>query len=265
MLVNSACGATFTRDLRYPDPPEGVVFTDPVRNLGPHADKYRDPISGEIVDASDSGETLSTFTGHRSPVGLVFDVTERLGGEFRGDAFVLAHRGPDDLGRGPFEGDPGSDLLHLEFDRDEDGYLVRSHRIAGSFDGLPVDSVLVGRRLFVLEHSGGGRIWELTFPEAPGFEFLRGDCNGDGVVAGSVTDAVYLLRGVFLGNVEFPCPAACDLDGDGSLTSAVTDAIYLLQHLFFGGPPPAEPYPDRGWSSRAEDVALGCSELLQNC
>jgi hypothetical protein len=62
--------------------------------------------------------------------------------------------------------------------------------------------------------------------------FLRGDCDGDGVIAGRVTDAVFLLRFNFRGGVEPPCLAACDGNGDGHVLSQVTDAVYILRFNF---------------------------------
>jgi len=54
-------------DPDFPPPPEGVVFTDPVISIGPHADSFRNPVTGEVEDASDLGLTISTFTAYRSP------------------------------------------------------------------------------------------------------------------------------------------------------------------------------------------------------
>ncbi|MBN1443860.1 MAG: hypothetical protein JXA90_14210, partial [Planctomycetes bacterium] len=88
--------------------------------------------------------------------------------------------------------------------------------------------------------------------------FLRGDCSGDGSVAGSVTDAVVLLGYLFLGNAEPPCMAACDANGDGQVLGAVTDAVYILSFNFLGGPPPADPFPDCGLGLLETDFDLGC-------
>jgi len=89
--------------------------------------------------------------------------------------------------------------------------------------------------------------------------FIRGDCDGDGQVTGSVTDAIFLLNYNFLGGGTPPCFAACDIDGDGMFTGMVTDAVYILNFNFLGGvaPPPA-PFPGCGLSTIETDVALGC-------
>jgi hypothetical protein len=113
---------------------------------------------------------------------------------------------------------------------------------------------------------------ELELPEPPEPEpepaagpFLRGDCNGDGQVAGQVTDAVFLLNFNFTGGPEPPCLAACDANGDGQVSGQVTDAIYLLQFNFLGGPAPPAPFPECGASRRSEDERLGCAEPPASC
>jgi hypothetical protein len=95
--------------------------------------------------------------------------------------------------------------------------------------------------------------------------FLRGDCNGDGQVAGSVTDAVFLLNHNFSGGSAPPCLAACDANGDGQVTGQVTDAVFLLQFNFLGGPAPPAPFPECAASRRSEDERLGCAEPPAGC
>jgi hypothetical protein len=89
-----------------------------------------------------------------------------------------------------------------------------------------------------------------TLPGTPSSDnqdatFIRGDCNGDRVVAGSLGDVVFLLEAAFNGGEKPSCAPACDADGDG-LNAPVTDAIYLIWHSFLAGPPPPPPYPDCG-------------------
>jgi len=86
--------------------------------------------------------------------------------------------------------------------------------------------------------------------------FIRGDCDGDGVAGGSVTDVIFLLDFNFLGGERPPCLSACDANGDGWLLGEVTDAIYLLWYSFLGGPPPPAPFPFCGIGP---DDGLGCS------
>jgi hypothetical protein len=99
-----------------------------------------------------------------------------------------------------------------------------------------------------VEHGGG----EPTF--------LRGDCDADGAVAGSVNDAVFLFLYNFLGGPEPPCIAACDANADGAVLGQVTDGVYILQYNFLGGPPPPAPFPDCGPSKLPSDAGLGCRD-----
>ena len=89
--------------------------------------------------------------------------------------------------------------------------------------------------------------------------FVRGDCNGDGQVGGTVSDVVFLLSFLFLGAERPDCVAACDANGDGGVVGQVTDAVYLLAFLFQGGSPPPSPYPRCG-DGTGRDERLGCDE-----
>jgi hypothetical protein len=67
--------------------------------------------------------------------------------------------------------------------------------------------------------------------------FRRGDPNADGLL--DLSDAVFTLNFLFLGEREPPCLKSADADDNGSLN--VSDPIRVLRHLFFGGedlPPP---------------------------
>lgn len=139
-------------------PPAPMEFTDPVVNLGPDADKYR-TATGEELDASDEGQTLSTFTPHRAPLGLSFDTAGALT-TFKGDAFMLS------WGWGipePSLDDPGQDLLHIALTRKGENYEAIVTQIARGF-AQPIDSELIGNKLYVLEYGGKGNIWEITLP-----------------------------------------------------------------------------------------------------
>ncbi len=249
-------------DPDYPPRPEGVTFTDPVINRGPDGDSYRDPETGEIRDASDRGETLRTFTAHRSPLGLVFDVDGALGGEYTGDGFVLAWTAGDpegDPASGPFE-DPSQDLLHLELTKtaDRDDYETTATRIAGGFSN-PIDAVLVGNVLYVLEFGefGEGGIWEVTFPASrlPGAPtpFIRGNSNGDETV--DLTDGIFVLEWLFSSAETPTCIDAADANDSGTVD--VSDAVSVFLYLFDGAVEPPPPGPRVCGIDPTEDE-LGC-------
>ncbi|MGE5810922.1 MAG: PQQ-dependent sugar dehydrogenase, partial [Ignavibacteria bacterium] len=101
---------TFSNDPEYPKPPDGVVLTEPVSSYGPDADRFRDTITGTIKNASDLGTTISTFTSHRSPNGIVFDADSVLSDDLAGGAFVISFSDASWL---EAPGDDGEDILHL--------------------------------------------------------------------------------------------------------------------------------------------------------
>ena len=155
----------YHNDPTYPPPPRD--FTDPVINLGPDADAYRDPADGQIKDASEEGVRFATFTAHRSPLGLVFDTDNALDEPFQGDGFVLSWTEGDPNGddiAGPFN-DPSQDLLHLDLAKVGDNYEAHVTRIVGGFSN-PIDAEIIGNRIYVIEWGGGRGLWEIVLPQA---------------------------------------------------------------------------------------------------
>jgi glucose/arabinose dehydrogenase len=147
----------YHKDPSYPPPPDGVTFTDPIANLGPDGDVFRD-VDGSTHDASDLGQPAFSFTPHRSELGLVFDTEGAVGGDLKGGAFVLSW--------GAAEGslpDQGRDLLYLKLTKNGDTYQMQTTQLAVGFDH-PIDQALVGNKLYVLDWGGKGAIWEVTLP-----------------------------------------------------------------------------------------------------
>jgi hypothetical protein len=155
-------GVSYQNDPTFPPPPANL--TDPVINIGPDADSYRDPTNGQIKDASVEGKTIRTFTAHRSPLGLVFDTEGVMVDEFRYHGFVLSWTAGDPNGSsayGPFN-DASQDLLDLELTKlGGTNYETRARRIVGGFSN-PIDAEIIGNRIYVIEYRSG--IWEVTVP-----------------------------------------------------------------------------------------------------
>jgi hypothetical protein len=163
----------FSNDPTYPARPS-TPFTDPVANVGPDANSFRDPATGIAHKASDLGRTLATFTSHRSPLGLVFDVRNELPDRFRGTAFILSFTPgtpTNDNGQGPFL-DESQDLLQLVLTRSGDNFQTTATRLVCGFH-LPVDSEIMNGKLYVLEYATG-TVWEITLPT--GSEAARVGC-----------------------------------------------------------------------------------------
>jgi hypothetical protein len=160
---------TYANDPTFPKVPTVPArFTDPVVNVGPDADSIRDPQSGGVLNASAVGRTISTFTAHRCPLGLSFDGVGAFGSKFSGDAFAVSWtsgQANGSSGSGPFN-DASEDLLHLKLEFVGTNYQVQATRIASGFNE-PVDTEIIGNKLYVLENGGNQGIWEITFPATP--------------------------------------------------------------------------------------------------
>ena len=157
-------GGYYHNDPAFPPAPANLA--EPVVDTGPDADKFRDPATGQIRDASDSGLTLSTFTAHRSPLGLVFDTVGAMDLPFRNHGFMLSFTPGDPNGNsvaGPFF-DASQDLVDLQLTKlGSTNYQARVTKLVGGFT-TPIDAEIIGNRVYVLEYSGNQGVWEITFP-----------------------------------------------------------------------------------------------------
>src|SRR4051812_7662268 len=157
-------GGTYHNDPAFPPKPANLM--EPVINIGPDADKFRDPATGQVKDASDLGLTLSTFTAHRSPLGLVFDTVGAMDLSFRNHGFMLSFTPGDPNGNsvaGPFF-DASQDLVDLQLTNlGGTNYQTRVTKLVDGFT-TPIDAEIIGNRVYVLEYSGNQGVWEITFP-----------------------------------------------------------------------------------------------------
>ena len=71
--------------------------------------------------------------------------------------------------------------------------------------------------------------------------FIRGDCNNNGQVGGSLGDPVASLKFLFLGTFSPPCINACDFNDDGAVS--VQDAVNQFGWMFQSGTGPPPPTP----------------------
>jgi hypothetical protein len=147
----------YVKEPDFPPPPAGVTFTDPIENLGPDADVFRDA-NGNGYDASDLKKTVFGVTPHRSELGLVFDTAGALGGDLKGAGLIVSWGAA--AGGLP---DQGRDLLHLKLTKSGDTYQANMTQLVTGFDH-PIDAALLGKKLYVLDWGGKGTIWEITLP-----------------------------------------------------------------------------------------------------
>ncbi|MCC5616293.1 PQQ-dependent sugar dehydrogenase [Nostoc sp. CHAB 5836] len=161
---NAVQNGYYRNDPTFPVRPRNLI--EPIPNFGPDADSYRDPLDGKVKDASDLGQSLSSFTAHRSPLGLVFDTGGVMSPEFNRDGFVLSWSSGDPTGEtliGPFK-DPSQDLVHLNLTKvGTTNYKFNATRIVKGFNN-PIDAEIIGNKIYVLEYSGNQGIWEVTMP-----------------------------------------------------------------------------------------------------
>lgn len=128
-------------------------------------------------------------------------------------------------------GDPDSPTLDVT-----QGFL-RIHQLQGNSndgDGGPREPP--GGDMVILE------LWRI------GPAFTRGDTNADGRI--DLSDAIFLLRYLYLGDTAPSCLDAADVNDDSEVPPVVdppdvSDAIYLLNWLFLGDSPPPPPTPSR--------------------
>ncbi len=189
----------YHNDPAFPAPPTN--FVDPVINLGPDAAEFRDPADGSIKNAAALDLALSTFTAHRSPLGLVFDVVGAIAPPYQKHGLMLSFTPGDPTGNtmaGPFY-DPGQDLVDLALEKlGETNFQVHVTRVVGGFS-TPVDAEIIGNKVYVLEYSGGQGLWEIRFPPAPaqtrlGAPLLLGQGTFQFTVEGLIPGQDYLLQ-----------------------------------------------------------------------
>ncbi len=157
----------FHDDPTFPKPPAKVTFTPGVQNVGPAANEYRDIASGKVTDGDITGQPVSTFNAHSSPLALFFDTKKVLADEFKGDGFVMRYTGGGKAGANNLQQKEGRDLLHLKlsYDPATNNYFVKTHRLVENFNA-PVDAVLVGNDVYIIEYAGrsDAHIWKITLP-----------------------------------------------------------------------------------------------------
>lgn len=147
----------YRNDPTYPAAP--ATMRDPIANSGPAATFYRDA-SGQVRNATQEGSTLSSFTPHRSPLGLVF----------ADDAFPASWRQEGTLSgfilswgaAGGSLPDRGQDMLALSLQKSGDNYTMSARQVVRDLRN-PIDAAIVGDTIYVLEFGQNVSIWELRF------------------------------------------------------------------------------------------------------
>jgi PKD repeat protein len=148
----------FLNDPMFPAAPS-IAFEEPIKNIGPDANWVRNPVSGNFEQRTD----ITSFTSHRSPLGLNFDVDSLLDVPYNASGFMLAYT-TGGGGSGYLNSvDAGVDVcqLKLTYNTSEGKYNVQTTRLASGFNRM-VDAILIKNVLYIMEETG--HIYTLTFP-----------------------------------------------------------------------------------------------------
>jgi hypothetical protein len=144
---------SYKYDAAFPAAPAGVTFSDPILNQGPDANFFRADRNAEAAQAGPAG--LAGVTGHRSPLGLSFDTAGALCGDYYKQGFLLSYGAV----LGSALGDPGNDLLLISLSKTTGAYSMKAKQLAKGIMA-PIDSVLIGNKLFV---AGNGNVAQQVF------------------------------------------------------------------------------------------------------
>ncbi len=182
----------YNTDFNFPPMPTNIDFVQPYKNIGPDADKYRDKTDGIIKDASDEGGYITSFSAHRSPVGLIFDTKEKLPNEFKGKGFLVSYNNNSKL-----LNDDGHDLLQLHL-LPGDSMSVR--KLVSGFI-KPIDAIIKDSMLYILDMGNnnglGKRVYQVSFKDSTlvqstGIESFKNEANSIQFVPNPTSGKIYL-------------------------------------------------------------------------
>jgi glucose/arabinose dehydrogenase len=149
----------YKADSGFPAPPAGVTFTDPIKNLGPDGNWLVPSATAAAPMKADAATGMAGITAHRSPLGIAFDTTGALCGEYYKQGFVLSY-GPINGGS---IGELAEDLMLISLKKTNGTYTMNAKILAKGIK-TPIDSVLVGSRLFTIGTSGAGQVLVFALP-----------------------------------------------------------------------------------------------------
>jgi len=148
-------GGTYEADPTFPAKP-ATPFTDPIMNMGPDANFAR---ADKAAAPAQVAAGLAGVTGHRSPLGIAFDVGGKLCGDYYKQGFVFSYGSV----LGSALGDPGEDLLFIKLTKNADAYTMTAKQVAKGIKA-PMDSVLVDNRLFSAGYGAAGQVFVFVLP-----------------------------------------------------------------------------------------------------
>lgn len=156
---------TYSEDSTYPPRPDSIAFTEPIPNVGPDADKFRDTTTGDVKDASQLGGMATTFTPHLSIDGIVFDRDSILAGDLKGNAFVISFSNSSLI---TAMNDTSQNLMAIALTKHDSGYTARVTKLVTGFNS-PLGIEMVGDTLYVVEtglqySNSSPKLWQIILP-----------------------------------------------------------------------------------------------------
>jgi hypothetical protein len=156
---------TYSNDSTYPPRPDSITFTEPIPNVGPDADRFRDTTTGAVNDASNLGITSTTFTPHLSINGIVFDRDSILAGDLKGCAFAISFSNSSLI---TTLTDTSQSLMAVALTRTGDHYVARVTKLVTGFNS-PLGIEMAGDTLYVVEtglqnSNNSPKLWQIVLP-----------------------------------------------------------------------------------------------------
>ena len=145
----------------------------------------------------------------------------------------------------------GVDIMNLEPRVGHDQQLLRQAQgLGGIVRNQQHGFVLAGWNKSIFSFDRDVYLLKLSPEKMIKVSFVRGDCNDDGAV--DISDSVFALSSLFLGEGKPSCDDACDSNDDSVID--LSDAIYMLSWSFLGGPAPPPPNKACGPDSTPDDL-----------
>ncbi len=156
---------TFSNDSLYPSRPDSIVFTEPIPNVGPDLDRFRDTTTGAVKDASALGDTITSFTPHLSIDGLVFDRDSILAGDLKGAGLAIGFSNSSLI---TALGDTGQCLFAISLTKTNGNYLAHVTKLVTGFNS-PLGLEMVGDTVYVAEtglqnSNFSPKLWQIILP-----------------------------------------------------------------------------------------------------
>src|SRR6185369_17989002 len=118
---------------------------------------FRADKNAEITQAGATG--LAGVTAHRSPLGIAFDTTGALCGDYYQQGFLFSFGAVLQSALG----DPGNDLLLLSLSKTNGVYSMKARQLAKGINAI-IDSVLLGNRLLTVGYGGDTKVFVFVLP-----------------------------------------------------------------------------------------------------